>query len=621
MNNYIKKSRLIIFFIVTLAFLFMLVVQFASHMTKKPELVKEVKRPPQRGSIYDRNGTLLAMQTTLYNITANKTILQSSDNYIEVLAPLLSMEKTELEDKINASLNFLYLKKKLTESEKNFIVSEIEKNKIKGVRVEPIYSRIYPEPELASTVIGFSGDDMRGLAGMEYSLDDILSPPDTPTEKSRPGYNVQLTLDVTVQHMLKKITEKTLKKTQAESALFLAVQAQSGEILAYVNEPTFNLTRFSESSDAQRFDKPAYYIYEPGSVFKIFSLASFLDMGITQNTDTYICDAHFPFVKPNSKKKLKPITCLRRHGTVTPRKIIEYSCNEGIAQIADIVDNKTFENKLRDFGFGKKTGVELPGETAGLLAPSSRWSRRSRHTIAMGQEVGVSSLQIVQAATAFANEGSLLKLTLISKILNENGKKVVYSHTPVKKQHVISPQVAQLLLSYMESRAQLYMGREINIKDISIGIKTGTAQMAKKDGSGYSKSDYVSSCIGLFPAKKPEFILYLAIFRPVGEAYGSKIAEPAIIEAASDMIDYYGLNRKAAPSVKHQGLISPFTCPRVVIGNTLPDFTGMSKKQLLPLLSEKRLSVSIKGEGYVASQKPAPGSAITEGMTIELILK
>lgn len=623
-NKFIAKPRLIFFFSAMLLFLIVLIVQFSRLMLQPPPAVKLPAAVPQRGSICDRNGRLLAMQTTLYNLTANKTILQSSDDYAPIIAPLISMDEDTLIKKVeNSPSNFLYLKKKLTENEKDFVVAAIEKNKMKGLRIEPAYSRIYPESNLASTVVGFLGDDGVGLTGIEYSLQDILSPPDTPTEKNRQGYRVMLTLDTNIQYLLKKITAKTLETTKGESAVFLAVQAKTGEILGYVNEPSADLAHFSTSTEEERFDRPAYYIYEPGSVFKIFSLAALMNMGAAHDSDTYICDAEFVFGPRKKDVKVQPnaITCLRKHGQINPRKIIEFSCNDGIAQIADTVQNNNFETAIRGFGFGEKTGIELPGETAGIFAPSSLWSNRSRHTIAMGQEIGVSALQLMQAATVFANEGNLLKLTLVSKIVDTEEDKTVYTYSPEKKRRVISADTARLILSYMESRAQLYSDRPTSIKDISIAIKTGTAQMAKKDAPGYSKDDYVSSCIGLFPANDPEIILYFAVFRPVGETYGSRIAEPAIMEAASEIIDLYGLNRLTAPMLYHSGFISPHILSQLELDKIVPDFTGIPKRQLLPLLSDKRITVTVAGDGYVYSQSPPAGTPVTEGMSIELKLK
>ena len=413
-----------------------------------------------------------------------------------------------------------------------------------------------------------------------------------------------------------------MKRAKAEAVIFLAADAKTGEILAYVNEPSADLARFSSSTQEERFDRPAYFIYEPGSVFKIFSIASFLELGTTKDSDVYTCDAQFAF-KPrqlNEKKDQNIIRCLRVHGQVTPRDIIRFSCNDGMAQIADKTDAAAFAEKLRAFGFGKKTGLELPGEAAGIFAPVSSWSARTKHTIAIGQEIGVTSLQIVQAATAFTNKGKTLKLSLLSEILDPTGKPV-YRHKPKPLEQVISAKTAKTVLGYMQTAADDGTGFRASIKGVPISVKTGTAQMAQADGRGYSATDYLSSCIGIFPVDDPQIILYMAVIRPVGETYGSLVAAPAISEAANAIIDYRGMGRANAPNVTHTGIIQSHRQAPVTVGDTMPDLLGTPKRLLLDLLSRTDITVKLTGDGYVTAQSPAAGTPVVKGMIIELTLE
>jgi len=623
LNHFISKKRIIFFIGILLIFTGILVAKYARAMLGPEPEERVVKKTRERGAILDRNGKILAAATTLYNLSANKTLIGDINRLVNILSPILEISESELLDKIQDSKsNFLYLKKKLSENEKDILKDAIQEYELKGLRLEAIANRIYPENALASTLIGYLGDDGKGLAGIEYSMQNILSPPEGTAGADGNGYTVALTIDASIQYMLQQIAERTMKSAKAEAVIFLAADAKTGEILAYISEPSVDLARFSSSTQEERFDRPAYFIYEPGSVFKIFSMASFLELGTTKDTDIYTCDAQFTF-KPrqsNDKKDQNVIRCLRVHGQVTPRDIIRFSCNDGMAQIADKTDIAAFAEKLHAFGFGKKTGLELPGEAAGIFAPVSSWSTRTKHTIAIGQEIGVTSLQIVQAATAFTNKGKTLKLSLLSEILDSTGKPV-YRHKPKPLEQVVSAKTAKTVLGYMQTAADDGTGSRASIKGVPIAVKTGTAQMAQADRRGYSPTDYLSSCIGIFPVDDPQIILYMAVIRPVGETYGSFVAAPAISEAANAIIDFRGMGRTNAPNVTHTGIIQSHRQTPVTVGDTMPDLRGTPKRLLLDLLSRTDITVKLTGDGYVTTQSPAAGTPVVKGMIIELTLE
>ena len=442
-DSFISKPRFWFFISLVIIFVVLLILQFAKYMIMKEPVVITPKVSTERGTIYDRNKKILAVQTTIYNLYADKTLMKNPAEAAKVLAPVLMQNESDLLEKIQDSKsNFLYLKKRMSESERDLVKNVIDENKLSGIRFESVFNRTYPENTLASTVVGFLGDDGRGKTGVEYSLQNILSPPPETKGYTGKGYDVYLSIDGNIQYMLEKIISKTMEETKAQSAVFLAVDAKTGEVLAYVNSPSAALANFIDSTPEQRLDRPANYVYEPGSVFKIFSMAAFLELGTTKDGQVYDCNALFEFNKPN----VKPITCLKTHGRVSPRDVIRLSCNDATAQIADITEKNAFYEKIKLFGFGSKTNIELPGETAGLLASPQNWSIRTKHTIAIGQEIGVSALQLVEAATAFTNKGSTLRLSLISKVADKEGN-IVYLHKPSVLNKVISEKNADLLLS------------------------------------------------------------------------------------------------------------------------------------------------------------------------------
>ncbi|UTC63495.1 transpeptidase family protein [Treponema sp. OMZ 787] len=616
-DSFIPKGRFLVFIGLLILFTGLLILQFARYMIMKEPIVLKPKIVTERGTIYDRNKKILAVQTTVYNLYADKTLMKNPADAAKALAPVLMQNESVLLEKIQDSKsNFLYLKKRMSESERDLVKTVIEENKLSGIRFESVFNRTYPENTLASTVVGFLGDDGRGKTGIEYSLQNILSPPPETKGYTGKGYDVYLSIDGNIQYMLEKLISKTMEETKAESAVFLAADAKTGEILAYVNSPSASLANFIESTPAQRLDRPANYVYEPGSVFKIFSMAAFLELGSTKDGQTYDCNALFEFNRPN----VRPITCLKTHGRVSPRDVIRLSCNDATAQIADITEKNAFYEKIKLFGFGSKTNIELPGESAGLLAAPQNWSIRTKHTIAMGQEIGVSALQLVEAATAFTNGGSTIRLSLISKVADKE-ENIVYLHKPSVVNKVISEKNADLLLSYMTTGSIEGIAWRASINGVPIAVKTGTAQMANEKGGGYSKTDFISSCIGIFPADDPKIILYTAVIKPVGQIYGSVVAAPVISEASNEIIDYLGLARENAPTVEHTGRIPISENKPVVLKDKMPDLTGVPKKLLLELLLQKDFAVKITGDGYVTSQTPPPGTPLKKGMKIELNLE
>lgn len=619
LNPVLKKGRLAFVLGLFSVMLLVVLVKYGMIMLSPKEESGLPRLSVERGSILDRNGKILAVQTTLYNIAVTRSVIKDRQSFASALSGPCSLDEGEILSRLEGSGDFFYLKKRVSESEKVAVEAAIKAARLKGARLEPVMSRTYPENNLASHVIGFLGDDARGLTGVEYSFQDILSPPvGTEVADGGTGYNVMLTLDGPIQYELEKLARDTMSETKAEAVMILAAKAKTGEILSYVSEPSANLNAFAVSEPSERRDRPALYAYEPGSVFKVFSIASILDMGLAADRESFYCDGGYSLV--TARGETINIKCLGSHGWVTPRDIIRFSCNDGTAQLAERAGAESFESKLRAFGFGAKTGIELPGETTGIFAPAATWSARTKATMAIGQEISVSALQMVEAATALANGGDRIKLSILSRLYTRDGIPV-YEHAPVSLGKVISANTANLILDYMRTTSESGTGTRASVGDVPMAVKTGTAQMLDPGKGGYSSTDFISSCIGIFPADTPEVILYVAIVKPVGETYGGRIAAPVISKAANIIIDFLGLGRKQATSVRHTGIIPVPKNRPVEVGEVMPDLRGVSKRMLMPLLARDDIEVSIEGDGYVVSQSPEPGSPIEGGTRIELLLE
>ncbi len=576
----------------------------------------------QRGSIVDRNGKPLAVQTNFYHVGVTPHLVRNKAQFADDVSGPLGMESSDIMRILeqNSAASFVYLKKKITQT----AYAELKKiTDAKGyvyVNYDRIPGRIYPENALASQLIGYMGDDGKGLAGIEYSMQSYLQPSEKDgNAKESQEKNVYLTIDANLQYKLEEIARDTMRTTQAESMMLIAADAKNGEILSYISLPSANLNEYSYASVAETVDRPAMEAYEPGSVFKIFTVSVACDQGLIRPDDSFLCDGMYERrIKGGEAVRIK---CLDHHGWLTARDALKYSCNDVLGQISDRISDDDFIAKIRALGFGQRTEIELPGETYGSVkdSDSALWSVRSKPTIAIGQEISVSALQMVQAATAIANKGIPLKLTLVKRITNKDGS-VFYEHTAVPKERVLKQSTAEYVLSCMETTATSGTGSRARLNDISLGVKTGTAQMASKSG-GYSTTDFLSNCMAIFPVEDPQIILYIVVEKAKGETYAGRIVAPVIAKAADEIIDYLGMSRGDAASLEHSGKISISAARPIILGKKLPDFTGLSKRDIMNLVNSNGIQVKINGSGWVKSQNPAPGTPVSENMIIELNLE
>ena len=576
----------------------------------------------ERGSIVDRNGKPLAVQTNFYNVGVSPKQIPDKKQFAKDVSQVLQIPESKIDSKINlnSEKNYVSLKRKISEDDYRILKDITDDNQYSFVRYDKIPGRIYPEKSLASQLIGYMGNDGIGLSGIEYSMQSILQPIPDDELNYQHGKNVFLTIDANLQYKLEKLSHEAMEKTQCESFMLIACEAKTGEILSYISLPSSDLNNYSDSKIQETIDRPAISAFEPGSVFKIFTVASIYDHGILKSGDTFLCDGVYE--KKTKGGETIRIKCLEHHGRLTAREALKYSCNDVIGQISDKISDEQFIQDLKNFGFGSKTGIELPGETSGLLkeAGSSRWSGRTKPTIAIGQEIGVSALQMVQAATALANDGYPVQLSVIKKITNKDGS-IESEHIPQKKERILKKSTADYILSCMETTATTGTGSRANIKDITIGVKTGTAQMADQKSGGYSDTDFLSNCMAIFPIDNPQVILYIVIQKAQGEYLAGRIVAPLIKDTADEIIDHLGLSRGDADTFIYNGTNEVENPQTIVIKDTVPDFSGFSKRELSPLLSRKDLKININGSGWVKNQSPAPGTPLTENTIIELNLE
>jgi cell division protein FtsI (penicillin-binding protein 3) len=581
----------------------------------------------ERGPILDRNGKVLAISTRLASVSAWIPNVSRPEQTAHRLAQTLSVPENELLERLREGTGFVYLARKVTPTEAQKVEQLIGDGELPGINLVPEYGRNYPEQTLASHVLGYVGVDNIGLEGIEYALNNTLSPPAVSLEANREelfGSQVFLTLDINVQYFVETAAAAAYRENRADAVYVLVMDATTGEILSYCAVPNFDPNEYNRSEGTALQNLPVVRAYEPGSVFKIVSISSFLELGGIDPATEFTCDGVYEMRLPNGQSIR--IRDLASHGRVNAQRILQLSCNVGAAKASETVTEEDFYQMLVKFGFGRPTGLPLPGESAGILAPPNRWSARSKPTIAFGQEISVSAVQMLQAATALANQGVLLKPQIVKKIVSPEGEVLKeYGREPLRE--VLKPQVAGAVLRMMETSVEPSgTARRGSVPGVRISAKTGTAQVRDPLTGAYSETHYVASYLGILPADDPRFIVYAVVDHPRGpEYYGSQVAAPVFKEVAGELVDYYGLPREGDRQVTHTGevritLPAPVTEP-LRAGAPMPDLAGMAKRQLLPLLRSEQVEVRLEGEGYVVAQDPPAGTVLSAGTIVTLRLE
>ncbi len=573
----------------------------------------------ERGPILDRDGRLLAVTNQLQTATLWKPQVKDPIALVQALAPILGEDPAVLSRRLSAGPDFQFLKRKLSAKELSALQDLKAKGELPGVHLEPEAGRSYPEGSLAAGLLGYVGIDNIGLAGIEYTFNDVLAPAVVGEPEQRTGASVFLTIDSVLQYSVQKIAEEALSLNQASRVNILVVEATTGDLVSWVSAPGFDPNRFSSYSEEVRANAILTRAYEPGSVFKIFSLSTLLDAGVLKASDTFEANGFYERTIASTGEVIR-IRDLASYGRLDVAGILEHSSNAGTGYASDKMEPAPFEAGLRRYGFGEVTGISLNGETQGLLKPASTWSARSKPTIAMGQEIGVSALQIVQAATVLANEGTMIRPQVVRKVVSSSGEILVQNGRTEVRQ-VIQPRTAKMVLEMLRSTVEIGTGKRARVEGYDLAGKTGTAQIRDPKTGRYSDKFYIASVLLYLPAEKPRYIVYLAIENPLGASYlGGQIAAPVGKAVVEKLIQLRGLPKAGEGIVTHSGSAKFEAPPTLVVGDSMPDLSGLAKRGLLPLLNKPGIRVEVRGEGWVVRQTPAPGTPLTEGtlVTVEL---
>jgi len=614
MNESVFKRRVYVTALVLAVItVFFVIKLFNLHFTEKIVIHTSEPLDAGRGYITDRNGYYLALSVEYDSIFANPSEIVNKDQAAESLAAAAGLSPGYLLERLSADKKFVWLRRKCDRN----IIERVKALKIKGIYFRKEYRRVYPYDELASNVTGFVGVDNHGLEGVEYLFDRLLSGRDEVVrdETGREIYqrkNLRLTIDRFIQFVAEDELENAIRKHGAHQCSVLIMEVNSGRVLAFAKKPSFNPNSFQNYSPQERKNFSIVDTFEPGSTLKVISLAALIENRPDALKKEYICNG---YVDVNDVR----INCLHKHGKLNITDVIVQSCNAGMIQSIRPLEREDMYKTLKKFGFGDKTGIEIPGEALGILRPVNQWSGLSKYSISIGHELSVTASQMAAAFNAVASGGVYFSPTLIEKIERPDGSPVK-SFYPAAKGRVLSGENAQALLSAMRGVVKIGTGKRADSLFYEIAGKTGTSQKYSRIAGAYSDRN-VSSFVGVAPYNNPVITMFIVFDDPGDSSTGGAVAAPVFARITERILPYLGIGGKDVSGLSLKNTRKDADRDYL----TVPDFTGLGSGEaldVLRVLNERNgIRYYIKGEGRVFAQKPAPGSRIQNNENIIIFMR
>jgi cell division protein FtsI/penicillin-binding protein 2 len=601
----------------------------------------------RRGGILDREGRELAVSLETWSLFAHPARVPDKARAARLLAPLLDVPGERLLARLTGGEPFVWLKRRLDPAVAEAVRRlDLPVGKGRAFDFEMEGKRFYPRGSLASHVIGFADIDQKGIEGTENALDaqlqcsraTYLATVDAkggmvlqrvgPEERS--PEDVVLTLDLVLQHVVERELDRAMRETGARAASAVLLDPRNGQVLALANRPTADLNEYGAAPAIARKNRAITDMYEPGSTFKAITAAAALDQGKVRPDQLFDCENGRITIAGHTIRDHEPMRIL------TLRGVLEHSSNVGIIKVARMLPKDVLHDYVKRFGFGRKTGIELPGETAGLLTPPARWSALTQPSLAMGYEIGVSALQMAAAAAAIANGGEWYPPRLVLGTRTEDGTFHPAGAPPPRR--AISERTARTVGSLLESVIEEGTGKQAWVAGYRIAGKTGTARKSAP-GRGYSMRDRIPSFVGFAPARQPRLAGLVVLDSPVGaQYYGGQVAAPVFARIMGEALAHLrvppdedpllddnpglradparrGVLRAAAAADPAPPITRLWTPPGQV-----PDVRGLPLRAAISILGDRGCQTAVHGSGFVVSQTPEPATPVAASMscTIEL---
>ncbi len=504
-----------------------------------------VELEPRRGTIYDANLKPQAVNILVDSVFACPKEIpdREKEAIIRRLLPILNVDYAYLKDRLYRKKSFIWLARKITPKQSE----EIKRLDIKGVNFIKESKRCYPNGYLTSQIIGFAGLDNMGLEGIELYYNKYLKGEsgfalflrDARQNKlelwekmflPRDGYNLVLTIDEVIQYIAERELDKAFKTYHAKGASIVVINPHTGAILALANRPTFDLNEYANADRDKIRNRSICDLFEPGSVFKIVTLSAALEEKKVVEEDKFFCENGSYRVASHILHDHRP------HGWLNFREVIEQSSNIGTTKVAQILGNDLLYRYIKLFGFGAKLGIDLPGEIPGMTKEPRRWSKISIAAIPIGQEIGVTALQLASAISVIANGGQLMRPYLVKEIRDKYGESIKkFSAVMIRK--VISLDTAARVKKILTGVIEQGTGKLAKIEGFTAAGKTGTAQKLEPNGA-YSHAKFMASFIGFAPAEDPLIAIAVIIDEPRPYYFGGVVAAPVFKNVASDVLRY-----------------------------------------------------------------------------------
>lgn len=627
---------------------------------------RTVEVAPKRGVIFDRKMHPLAMSLAVDSVYAVPSNIPDSLMEAKLLAPILDLDAKDLEARFKAHSSFCWVKRKITPQES----ARVRDLNLQGIYLQKEMKRFYPDGDLAATVLGYVGLDDNGLGGVEYQYNKqirglpgrVLLSTDAKHRSFRstewsgePGSNLVLTIDDDIQYIAERALALTVNKYHAAGGTVIVQNPYTGEILAMANQPTFNPNDYQKFPATDRINRAIGWIYEPGSTFKSVTISSAIDEKLARPTE--LVDCQMGQISLGGRTIHDDPEAIRheRAGPLTLNQVLMYSSDVGSVKMALRLGEERFYHRILNYGFDAETGIGLPGEEEGLLAPPRRWSGVSIGQIAIGQGVGVTPLQMIRIYSAIANGGVMLQ----PKIVRDLGQ--AGDETPALSlgRRIMGERTADIMRNMLAGVVEHGTGVAAQLAGYTSAGKTGTAQ--KVDATGhYSHKEHIASFMGFAPVDKPAVAILVVIDAPVGAMYGAEVAAPTWKSIAEQTLRYLNVpqdkpsdtiqiaSRRSAefpgqkrrdnadnppitsesvgaatrpvepisfssqPSRSSQGTVLLDESPLLAV----PDFTGLSARRVTQKCQSLGLEMQMSGSGLAVQQDPPAGSSVHAGSRV-----
>lgn len=638
-KTYNRKKTVVFFFCIFIVFLFLigrlvyLIMFQGNYYSKKAEELHQRERSIKaaRGRIFDANGDIIATNRTVCTISVIHSQITDPERVIQILAEELGMS----EEAVRKRVEKISAREKVKSNVDKEIGDRIREYDLDGVKVDEDYKRYYPYGSLASKVLGFTGSDNQGIIGLEVIYEDYLKGTDgqiltltdargvelvnTAEERIDPiaGNDLYLSLDMNIQKYVQQAAQKVLEKKGANSVSVIIMNPNNGEILAMVNLPEFDLnepyTLMMDTTGLSTEEKQNLLnkmwrnraindTYEPGSTFKIITMAAALEEGVVTLNDTFSCPG-FKIVEDRRIRCHK----VSGHGSENFLQGAMNSCNPVFIEVGLRLGIDKYYEYFKQFGLLTKTGIDLPGEAGTIMHKKENMGLVELATVSFGQSFQITPIQLLTTVSSFINGGTRITPHFGVEVRDENGK-VIKTFEYETKENIISKETSETMRYILEHVVSEGSGKNAYIAGYHIGGKTATSEKLPR-----SLKKYISSFIGFAPADNPQVIAIVIIDEPEGIYYGGTIAAPVIKEIFDNILPYMGIEQTfTEEEFKEYGRNKV----------QMPDLTGMTIKEVKSLLTEAAFELRILGDGEtVTDQFPIAGEMVSEYSTVIVYLE